>query len=118
MRIELDGVDDLDRRLQQLAAGIDNATDRALADSANHLLGEAVRLAPVDTGDLRGSGNVAPIQGGYEVRFTQRYAAVQHERLDYHHPRGGQAKYLEQPLEANRQRYLQHLRDSVRGEIE
>lgn len=117
MNIELDGVNDLDQRLQRLAASIDNATDRALADSANHLLGEAVSLAPVDTGDLRGSGNLQAIKNGYEVRFNQRYAAVQHERLDYNHPRGGQAKYLEQPLEENRQRYLQHLRDSVRREI-
>ena len=117
MNIEVSGADDLDRRLLQLAVQADGPADRALRDSANDLLGRAVMLAPVDTGDLRGSGNVQQIQDGYEVRFQTRYAAVQHERLDFNHPRGGQAKYLEQPLEQNRSRYLQHVRDAIRREI-
>ena len=117
MNLEIDGVDELDTRLQRLAIQTDGPADRALRDSANDLLGRAVTLAPVDTGDLRGSGNVQEIQDGYEVRFNQRYAAVQHERMDFNHPRGGQAKYLEQPLEQNRSRYLEHVAAAIRREI-
>lgn len=32
------------------------------------------------------------------VVVDQVYAHYQHERLDLHHPRGGEAKYLERPL--------------------
>ena len=32
------------------------------------------------------------------VTVDQVYAHYQHERLDLHHPRGGEAKYLERPL--------------------
>lgn len=37
-------------------------------------------------------GNVSVVVG-----FTAPYAVYQHEILWYNHPRGGQAKYLEQP---------------------
>lgn len=58
---------------------------------------------PVDTGNLRDSGYVSdPIQtpNGMVIAlgFTEEYALIQHERLDYNHPHG-QAKYLEVPLE-------------------
>jgi hypothetical protein len=39
----------------------------------------------------------------------QVYAHYQHEGLDFDHPRGGQAKYLEQPLFERRTGYLQRL---------
>lgn len=42
------------------------------------------------------------LDGGDEltgsVEFDQVYAHIQHEALDFKHPRGGQAKYLETPL--------------------
>ncbi len=38
------------------------------------------------------------------TRFT--YAHYQHERLDLHHPRGGQGKYLEKPLFDHYRDYL------------
>jgi hypothetical protein len=39
-------------------------------------------------------------EGSLEGRVTvdQVYAHYQHEHLEFRHPRGGQAKYLEQPL--------------------
>jgi hypothetical protein len=36
-----------------------------------------------------------------KVEVDQVYAKVQHEALDFNHPRGGQAKYLEQPWEGH-----------------
>lgn len=118
MNIEVKGLDELDAHLQQMTLRVPGASMDSLRDSANHLLGVSVPRAPVDTGDLRGSGNVQQIKDGYEVRFSQRYAAIQHERLDFNHPRGGGPKYLEGPLLENRDRYLQHLVSSIRKEIE
>ena len=40
------------------------------------------------------------------VVVDQVYAAAQHEHLEYVHPRGGQAKYLEQPLHSKHRDYL------------
>jgi hypothetical protein len=40
------------------------------------------------------------------VTCDQRYAAAQHEHLEWHHPRGGSAKYLERPLMDNYRDYL------------
>lgn len=39
----------------------------------------------------------------YTVEFTAPYAIYQHENLEYKHPNGGQAKYLEQPAKARQQ---------------
>lgn len=47
------------------------------------------------------------------VVVDQAYAAVQHERLDYNHPRGGQAKYLEEPFLGNHLSYLQDVSRTV-----
>lgn len=52
----------------------------------------------VGVGTVRGS-----------VVVDQVYARYQHEGLDFAHPRGGQAKYLEQPLYANVPLYMQDI---------
>ncbi|WP_027947215.1 hypothetical protein [Amycolatopsis taiwanensis] len=40
------------------------------------------------------------------TRYYPVYARYQHEELQLNHPRGGQAKYLEQPLHAEYRGYL------------
>lgn len=55
---------------------------------------------------------------GYErirgsVVVDQVYAQYQHEGLDLKHPRGGQAKYLEQPLYQRAPQYVQEVADSL-----
>lgn len=52
-----------------------------------HLVGDGQRLTGVCTVD-------------------QRYAQAIHEHLEWHHPRGGQAKYLEKPLFDHYRDYL------------
>lgn len=44
-----------------------------------------------------------------QVSVNQVYAAVQHNSLDYVHPRGGQALYLSQPLLDHKDRYLEDI---------
>lgn len=43
----------------------------------------------------------------------QVYAKYQHEGLDFKHPQGGQAKYLEQPVLQETPQYLRDLAGSV-----
>lgn len=47
------------------------------------------------------------------VVVDQVYARAQHERLDYRHPNGGQAKYLGGPLLNNYRGYFQRLAQNV-----
>lgn len=59
-------------------------------------------LEQVGRGDLTGT-----------VEVNQVYAQYQHEGLDLNHPRGGQAKYLEQPLMDNVNDYLQGIANDL-----
>lgn len=45
------------------------------------------------------------------VEVNQVYAAYQHFRIELHHPRGGEAYYLQGPLFANAPRYVEKLAD-------
>lgn len=56
----------------------------------------------VGTGDLTGT-----------VIVDQLYAAIQHNSLDFHHPRGGQAQYLTAPLMENHGTYLEAIAATV-----
>lgn len=49
-----------------------------------------------------------------EVGFNTPYALTQHERLDFHHPKGGKAKYLEENLTQQADRYQKNLEDHLR----
>lgn len=82
------------------------------------LLGNAQREAPVEEGTLRGSGqaHVEVTANGVhgEVTFDTPYAARQHEEVTWNHPKGGNAKYLENPLKAMAPRYLAALAAAMR----
>lgn len=64
--------------------------------------GAARVRAQVGRGDLRG-----------RLIVDQPYAQLQHEDVGLHHPRGGQAKYLEAPLLAEGGKYVQHLANHI-----
>jgi len=102
-------------------AGLD-----ALRVGAEAILTEAIDETPIETGTLRRSGTVTvgglpnsaevykAAEAGKEhknafdkelgkekavyVSFNTPYARRQHEELDYEHPIGGKAKYLEDPF--------------------
>jgi hypothetical protein len=50
-----------------------------------------------------------------EVTFDTPYAAVQHERMDFSHPGGGEAKYLETPLKQKHRQYLAAIAGDLLG---
>jgi hypothetical protein len=114
----LEGLNAVIRNLNKQLDRMGAATKEGLHDVALDLQGKSQRLAPVDTGDLRGSAytEVEKEAGGYvaEIGFKQIYSIVQHENLEYEHPRGGQAKYLEQPAKENINRYVRHIAEKNR----
>jgi hypothetical protein len=81
--------------------------EAAAVKEANAILAKAKPLAPREGGDLEATGEVlAPVWQGdvctVVIGFggtpeTAQYAVEQHERMDYKHEPGRQAKYLEAP---------------------
>lgn len=71
--------------------------------------GEAQRQAPIEEGTLRGSAYVEidthadGVDGA--TGFATVYARYQHEGLHFAHPRGGKAKFLEDPFKQHLPRY-------------
>lgn len=123
MNIKIDGMDELNALLSKMPASVNAAVQKELKTALLDLQGKAQELAPVDTGALRGSAKSdATINGfnqiGGYVSFDEPYATRQHEELDYNHPKGGQAKYLQQPLQGNIQKYISGIGDKTRKAVD
>lgn len=79
---------------------------------------ESKKVVPVDTGDLRGSGDIRVKGKGFKTRiqigyFEKHYAIYVHERTDLRHKPGKQAKYLSEPLKKAQSQIFRIVFDSV-----
>ena len=77
---------------------------RGLYKWAEHVLTEATKIVPLQEGTLQNSGKAWPPDAGTmraAVSYDTPYAVYQHEGLDFYHPNGRQAKYLEGPANAS-----------------
>ncbi|PZS10379.1 MAG: hypothetical protein DLM70_00575 [Chloroflexi bacterium] len=80
-------------------------------------------LCPKDTGELVATGRVTDpdAMGTVTISYgnvddkTGIYAIVQHERMDLNHPNGGQAKYVEQPLNEAAPTLVARIGERMRG---
>lgn len=106
------------KEFQKRAAKVKSFTPKAMRDIGQDLLAKSVQEAPLDTADLRGSGFTEVDGTTTTVGYTQIYATRQHEELEYNHPRGGKAKYLEDPLNQNINRYIKFLKDSTKKAVD
>jgi len=134
--------------LLKIPARVEREVGQEIRLATLDLLSEGVRRAPVDEGTLRGSGSAhfggeriatgeemgavmeegaepTPLEGGADtdrltgrVVFNTVYAAEQHERTDYAHPKGGEAKYLERPASENRERYRRRIAEAAKRGVE
>ena len=117
MNIEVVGADKLAKKLKGMGTGYRAAVRTALKKCLLDLKGKAVKLAPIKTSDLRKSAYTAMENYAGEVGFTEPYAVKQHEETGYEHPKGGQAKYLQQPYQENVDTYIKWIGDEVVKEI-
>lgn len=125
----------LEKQLKKAIQRNPKATAKVVTDIALDLAGRSCRKAPVDMGDLRnnctakvnstktfenqratGSAPKPSLKVSAEVGYDLPYAMRQHEELSYNHPKGGQAKYLEQPFLENEQKYIDKLK-SIPDEV-
>ncbi|WP_441251197.1 minor capsid protein [Kitasatospora sp. McL0602] len=84
------------------------AAARGVELGLEHVLAEAKKIVPLDEGPLERSGKVTVDQATLNgtITFDTPYAVRQHEDLSYKHLPGRQAKYLEQPMNQNREQVL------------
>jgi len=129
-------------RIKEAVKIAEDAGLKALRTGAEAILTEAINEAPVDTGTLRRSGTVTvgalpdgaqvyeaaesgsdmkdafPGTEGKEkavyISFNTPYARRQHEELGYNHPRGGKAKYLETPFNANKKKVIKYAERKIK----
>lgn len=90
-----------------------------LQRALEHTLGVSKRLVPLREGTLERSGRVNRDGLKGTISYDTVYAVRQHEELDWKHLPGRQAKYLEQPMNTEREVMLRlmavGLRDWLRG---
>lgn len=109
--VKILGLEEFQAKLKTVAPAVARAAmGTALYAEATSIMAEAIPKAPIEFGALRSSGHVeAPVvTGAGMISVTlgfggaaKDYAVVQHEHLEFNHPRGGQAKYLEEPALAH-----------------
>lgn len=109
--------------LKALAEQVEAAAGIAVLAGADKLLDLANERVPVESGGLKASGRTssegteAAVSYGEPGARTGFEAIMQHEHTEYHHPNGGQAKFLEQPMlsdtDAIRQAIVQALREEM-----
>jgi len=114
-KIELDSKA-LDKQLANALKRNPKVTANTVKAIALDLQGKSAKLAPVDTGDLRNNCNadLSKVNGSKAsatVGYSLPYALRQHEELGYNHPKGGQAKFLEQPFLENEKKYIDKIKN-------
>lgn len=107
MFIKWFGLDKLSKAAsRETVAWTTDAVGMALMEEAQVMFRNSQRRVPVDTGTLRRSGVIMPLQKegkdwvvemGYGGA-AEAYALIQHERPDFRHSDGHTWKYLEGPV--------------------
>ncbi len=119
IKIKLQGFVELNNKLKNISE-VSNTVQNALLNCGNDLQQKAVDITPRDTGALRASAFTEAESGSKPsviVGFEEEYALYVHENLEAHHP-VGQAKFLEQPLKENADKYAEHVKNKVQELID
>jgi hypothetical protein len=100
----------------QASAAMKRGAIEGLKAATQLLLGEAIKIVPLDEATLQDSGKATVDEENLEgiVSFDTPYAVIQHERLDFVHLNGREAKYLEKPWRANAETFAQIIAERIR----
>ena len=82
-------------KMQPILTVVEKAVQEGLRDVGRETLRIARELSPTETGQSDKSGFVAVDDLTVQVGFQSLVSMLQHENLDWEHPNGGQAKFLE-----------------------
>lgn len=99
-----------------LIARINEAAAKGVQEAAEHVLGEAQVRAPHEEGIMEGTGVASSdpktLRGA--VSFNTPYAVRQHEDMTLRHIKKGEAKYLENALNAEADQVRTIIADAVK----
>jgi len=118
MKVKIEGLDELNALFKKMPKLANKAIEKELKIVGLDLQGKSQELAPVDLGDLQGSAFTEVSGLDATVGFTEIYSLRQHENIGYRHPKGGQAKYLEQPYKENVPKYINMIGDAVKKAVD
>ena len=92
---------------------------QGLRKGAEHILEEATRIVPLQEGTLMRSGVVAvdETQLRASITYDTPYAVRQHEEMNYNHPLGRQAKYLETPMNSERDKVMEIIAQEIKESL-
>lgn len=93
---------------------IEKAIQDGLREVAENVLEESNKRTPRDDGDLIASGRVGVDDLRANVAYKSFYAVWIHERLEWRHEDGGEAKFLENAVEATKAQNLQIMARAAR----
>lgn len=101
--------------LDSVVTEVQGAVPFAVGRAAEHVRAVSTALAPVLTGNLRASAEVKAVShNAFRVYYPGPYARRQHFGLDFRHPQGGQALFLQQPMLTEAEKCLQIMADTIR----
>ena len=107
--------------LNRVTREIELKAERSIGQCTEDLLDKAVQKTPIDSGELRLSGTATVEKKGVEsigrVGFgggQVDYALSVHETIKNYKEPGTGAKYLENPLKENAQRYFNKIANDVK----
>lgn len=104
---------------KRVAPEVRKAANRGLALAAEHVLGESRRLVPIEEATLERSGTVTTDPDNLQaaISYDTPYAVRQHEDMTAQHDPGREAKYLETPLNTERDTVQEIIARTIRGEF-
>jgi len=113
MTVSITGLD-----LIVLGQAARQAVGRELYLSGQEIMAESRDECPVDTGNLRRSGQVIQdADGAVELSYPVDYAVYVHENLEANHPIG-KAKFLEDPVNRALPELPQRIAEAILGSME
>lgn len=119
--MQLSGLNQVQTLLKKYGKKYPLATAHAMYTEMHEVEAEATRRAPVEFSVLRTSAYTVPPTSKSlttETGFGTEYAARQHEEVTWNHPRGGEAKYLENAVKHRSAGMLKRLGDFIKRLVE
>jgi hypothetical protein len=106
-------------RSKLAVAAVRRAAADGLFESAEFILEDANRTAPIEEGTMIRSGTTSVDRAALRaaISYDVPYAARQHEDLSYRHDPGRRAKWLEATLREDVDRVRQHLAMRIKGAL-
>lgn len=107
--------------LNSLQQALDGGVDKAAMDIGFEILRLSQFEVPHDEGTLQNSGTVEEVNGDVVIGYHTKYAARLHEHPEYHYQKGRKGKYLEDPVQKNkdvfRKKFMVQMDETIKRSI-